>query len=156
MMSTGLTPFTNVLISWAWSDIFKIRSIHEYLMYVRNFAKRLHRTNTKALIFNLDIKKFYLCVAGISDRFATVPTVFSELGDDAACLTMLFLLAIDPLQCYYKRYSGPPYYAQNGVFDRATRCLPCLLFSPLTLIRLQRIYNFLLFHACFIDRKSVV
>jgi hypothetical protein len=59
MMATRLAPFMNFLISRAQSAFIKTRSIHDNYMYVWNYARRLHKTRTSALLLKLDIKKAF-------------------------------------------------------------------------------------------------
>ena len=54
-----LTPFMNILVSRAQSAFIKSRCIHDNFMYVRNYARRLQRTNTPSLLLKLDIKKAF-------------------------------------------------------------------------------------------------
>ena len=49
----------DALVSNAQSAFIKRRSIHDNFMYVRNFARRLHKCKTPALLFKLDIKKAF-------------------------------------------------------------------------------------------------
>jgi hypothetical protein len=57
MMATRLAPFMNVQISRSESTFIKTRSIHDNYLYVRNYARRLHKAKTPALLLKLDIKK---------------------------------------------------------------------------------------------------
>jgi hypothetical protein len=49
----------NQLVSSNQSAFIKTRVIHDNFMYVRNLARRLHRSNTLALLFKLDITKAF-------------------------------------------------------------------------------------------------
>lgn len=57
VLSLRLAPHMDALVSNAQSAFIKKRSIHDNFMYVRNFARRLHKCKTPALLFKLDIKK---------------------------------------------------------------------------------------------------
>jgi hypothetical protein len=59
MMATRLAPFMNTLISRSQSAFIKTRSIHDNYLYVRNYARRLHKAKTPALLLKLDIKKAF-------------------------------------------------------------------------------------------------
>ena len=59
VLATRLAPLMNTLISPAQSAFIKNRSIHDNFMFVRNFARRLHRNMTPALLFKLDIRKAF-------------------------------------------------------------------------------------------------
>jgi hypothetical protein len=58
-MATCLSPFTTTLISRSQSSFIKSRSIHDHYMYVRNYARQLHKARTPALFLKLDIKKAF-------------------------------------------------------------------------------------------------
>jgi mannosylglycoprotein endo-beta-mannosidase len=58
-LSIRLGPFMNDLVSNAQSAFIKRRSIHDNFLYVKNFARRLHRSNNPALLFKLDIRKAF-------------------------------------------------------------------------------------------------
>lgn len=47
------------LVSNAQSAFIKRRSIHDNFMYVQNFARRLHKCKTPALLFKPDIKQAF-------------------------------------------------------------------------------------------------
>ena len=47
VLATRLAPLMNTLISRAQSAFIKTRSIHDNFMYVRNFARRLHKSRTR-------------------------------------------------------------------------------------------------------------
>jgi hypothetical protein len=57
MMANRLAPFMNRLVSNAQSAFIKTRSIHDNFLYVRNLARKLHKSKTLSLLFKLDIKK---------------------------------------------------------------------------------------------------
>jgi hypothetical protein len=59
MMATRLAPHMNDLVSNAQSAFIKKRSIHDNFLYVRNLARRLHKSKTPTLLFKLDIKKAF-------------------------------------------------------------------------------------------------
>uniref|UniRef100_A0A453D7X5 Reverse transcriptase domain-containing protein n=1 Tax=Aegilops tauschii subsp. strangulata TaxID=200361 RepID=A0A453D7X5_AEGTS len=59
VLSLRLAPLMDGLVSNAQSAFIKRRSIHDNFMYVRNFARRLHKCKTPALLFKLDIKKAF-------------------------------------------------------------------------------------------------
>ena len=59
VLSMRLAPLMDALVSNAQSAFIKKRSIHDNFMYVRNFARRLHKCKTPALLFKLDIKKAF-------------------------------------------------------------------------------------------------
>lgn len=59
VLSTRLTPHMTDLISNAQSAFIKTRSIHDNFMYVRNLARRLHKSKTPSLLFKLDIRKAF-------------------------------------------------------------------------------------------------
>ena len=49
----------NELVSNAQSAFIKKRSIHDNFMYVRNLARKLHKSKTPTLLFKLDIRKAF-------------------------------------------------------------------------------------------------
>ena len=49
----------NDIVSNAQSAFIKTRSIHDNFLYVRNLARKLHKTRTPTLLFKLDIKKAF-------------------------------------------------------------------------------------------------
>jgi mannosylglycoprotein endo-beta-mannosidase len=59
MMATRLAPHMNKLVSNAQSAFIKKRSIHDNFLYVRNLARKLHKSKTPTLLFKLDIKKAF-------------------------------------------------------------------------------------------------
>jgi mannosylglycoprotein endo-beta-mannosidase len=59
MLVTRLAPFMNDLVSNAQSAFIKKRSIHDNFMYVRNLARRLHKSKIPTLLFKLDIRKAF-------------------------------------------------------------------------------------------------
>ena len=59
ILSLRLAPHMDDLVSNAQSAFIKRRSIHDNFMYVQNFARRLHKCKTPALLFKLDIKKAF-------------------------------------------------------------------------------------------------
>jgi hypothetical protein len=59
MLAIRLGPFMDDLVSNAQSAFIKKRSIHDNFLYVKNLATRLHKNNTAALLFKLDIRKAF-------------------------------------------------------------------------------------------------
>ncbi|EHK62697.1 hypothetical protein M3S_J81, partial [Sorghum bicolor] len=59
ILALRLQPYMNRLVSSNQSAFIKTRAIHDNFMYVRNLARRLHRSNTPALLFKLDITKAF-------------------------------------------------------------------------------------------------
>jgi hypothetical protein len=59
ILASRLAPFMNKLTSRAQSAFIKTRSIHDNFLFVRNYARRLQRTKTSALLCKLDIKKAF-------------------------------------------------------------------------------------------------
>ena len=59
MMAARLAPHMDSLVSNAQSAFIKTRSIHDNFLYVRNLARKLHRSYTPCLLFKLDIKKAF-------------------------------------------------------------------------------------------------
>ena len=59
IMSMRLAPLMNTLISKSQSAFIKTRSIHDNFMCVRNYVRRMHRTNTPTILLKLDIKKAF-------------------------------------------------------------------------------------------------
>jgi hypothetical protein len=59
MLAIRLGPFMDDLVSNAQSAFIKKRSIHDNFLYVKNLATRLHKNNTVALLFKLDIRKAF-------------------------------------------------------------------------------------------------
>jgi hypothetical protein len=49
----------NKNISNAQSSLIKTRSIHVNFLYVRNLARKLHRSKTPMFLFMLDIRKAF-------------------------------------------------------------------------------------------------
>jgi len=58
-MALRLRPKMNDIVSSCQSAFIKKRSIHDNFMYVRNAARRLHRSRTPALLVKLDIAKAF-------------------------------------------------------------------------------------------------
>jgi hypothetical protein len=56
-MARRLSPKMNEIISRSQSAFIKSRTIHDNFMYVRNMARKLHRTKTPSLLIKLDIAK---------------------------------------------------------------------------------------------------
>jgi hypothetical protein len=59
MIAIRLAPHMNDLVSNAQSAFIKRRSIHDNFMYVRNLARRLHKSKIPSLLFKLDIRKAF-------------------------------------------------------------------------------------------------
>jgi hypothetical protein len=59
VLALRLGPLMDHLVSNAQSVFIKKRSIHEEFLYVKNLAKRFHKTKTPALLFKLDIRKAF-------------------------------------------------------------------------------------------------
>lgn len=59
ILALRLSPFMNDLISPCQSAFIKDPSIHDNYMYVRNVARKFHRSRTKALLLKLDISKAF-------------------------------------------------------------------------------------------------
>jgi hypothetical protein len=59
VLTLRLGPIMNDLVSNAQSAFIKKRSIHDNFLYVKNHAKRLHKSKTAALLFKLDIRKAF-------------------------------------------------------------------------------------------------
>jgi retron-type reverse transcriptase len=59
MIATRLAPLMNDIVSNAQSSFIKKRSIHDNFMYVKNLAKRLHKSKIPSLLFKLDIRKAF-------------------------------------------------------------------------------------------------
>lgn len=59
ILALRLAPFMNDLVSNAQSAFIKKRSIHDNFLYVKNLAKRLHKSKILALLFKLDIRKAF-------------------------------------------------------------------------------------------------
>jgi hypothetical protein len=59
MIATRLAPLICDLVSNAQSAFIKKTSIHNNFMYVRNFARRLHRSKIPSLLFKLNIRKAF-------------------------------------------------------------------------------------------------
>ena len=59
VLSIRLGPHMSTLVSNAQSAFIKTRSIHDNFMYVRNLARRLHKSKTPSLLFKLDIRKAF-------------------------------------------------------------------------------------------------
>jgi hypothetical protein len=59
MMASRLAPHMNKLVSNAQSALIKKRSIHDNFLYVRNLARKMHKSKTPSLLFKLDIKKAF-------------------------------------------------------------------------------------------------
>ncbi|XP_020172573.1 uncharacterized protein [Aegilops tauschii subsp. strangulata] len=59
MMASRLAVHMDDLVSQAQSAFIKKRSIHDNFTYVRNLARRFHRSKTPMLLFKLDIKKAF-------------------------------------------------------------------------------------------------
>jgi hypothetical protein len=58
-MARRLSPKMNDIVSRSQSAFIKTRTIHDNFMYVRNTARRLHRTRTPSLLIKLDIAKAF-------------------------------------------------------------------------------------------------
>lgn len=59
ILALRLAPLMNELISPSQSAFIKGRTIHDNFLYVRNLARRFHRTQTPALLMKLDISKAF-------------------------------------------------------------------------------------------------
>ena len=59
IMATRLAPHMNNLVSNSQSAFIKTRSIHDNFLYVKNLARKLHKTKTPTLLLKLDIKKAF-------------------------------------------------------------------------------------------------
>ncbi|XP_073359879.1 uncharacterized protein [Aegilops tauschii subsp. strangulata] len=59
VLSLRLGPHMSRLVSNAQSACIKTRSIHDNFMYVRNLARRLHKSKTPSLLFKHDIRKAF-------------------------------------------------------------------------------------------------
>ena len=59
LLANRLSPRMGELVHINQSAFIKGRSIHDNFMYVRNFARRLHKRRTSALLLKLDIKKAF-------------------------------------------------------------------------------------------------
>jgi hypothetical protein len=59
MIATRLAPLMNDLVSNAQSAFIKKRSIHDNFMYVRNLARRLHKSKIPTLLFKVNIQKAF-------------------------------------------------------------------------------------------------
>jgi exonuclease III len=80
MMAARLAPHMNKLVSNAQSAFIKKRSIHDNFLYVKNLARKLHKSKKATLLFKLDIKKAFdsvrwdylmdlLCHMGFPSKF---------------------------------------------------------------------------------------
>jgi retron-type reverse transcriptase len=58
-MARRLGPKMNEIVSRSQSAFIKSRTIHDNFMYVRNTARKLHRSKTPALLIKLDIAKAF-------------------------------------------------------------------------------------------------
>jgi mannosylglycoprotein endo-beta-mannosidase len=59
VLALRLGPLMDDLVSSAQSAFIKKRSIHDNFLYVKNLAKRLHKSKTPSLLFKLDIRKAF-------------------------------------------------------------------------------------------------
>jgi mannosylglycoprotein endo-beta-mannosidase len=59
VLALRLGPLMDELVSNAQSSFIKKRSIHDNFLYVKNLAKRLHKSKTPSLLFKLDIRKAF-------------------------------------------------------------------------------------------------
>jgi mannosylglycoprotein endo-beta-mannosidase len=59
VLSMRLAPRMNDIVSHAQSAFIKSRSIHENFLFVRNYARWLHRRKKASLLFKLDIRKAF-------------------------------------------------------------------------------------------------
>ena len=59
MTSLRLAPHMDTLVSKSQSAFIKGRGIHYNFMCVRNYVRRMHRTNTPTILLKLDIKKAF-------------------------------------------------------------------------------------------------
>lgn len=88
ILSLRLAPHMDALVSNAQSAFIKRRSIHDNFMHVRNFARRLHKCKTPALLFKLDIKKDFNSV-----KWEYILDLLQRKGLDC-CVAFLFLVAL--------------------------------------------------------------
>jgi retron-type reverse transcriptase len=58
-MARRLSPKMDNIVSRSQSAFIKTRTIHDNFMYVRNTARRLHRSKTPSLLIKLDIAKAF-------------------------------------------------------------------------------------------------
>jgi hypothetical protein len=59
MLASRLGPLMDNLVSNAQSAFIKKRSIHDNFLYVKNLARRLHKSKTPTLLFKLDIRRAF-------------------------------------------------------------------------------------------------
>jgi hypothetical protein len=57
ILASCLAPLMNNLVSNAQSAFIKRRSIHDNFLYLRNLARRLHKSKIPTLLLKLDIWK---------------------------------------------------------------------------------------------------
>jgi hypothetical protein len=59
MMAFRLAPHMNKLVSNTQCAFIKKRSIHDNFLYVRNLARKMHKSKTPTLLFKLNIKNAF-------------------------------------------------------------------------------------------------
>jgi hypothetical protein len=59
ILTTRLAPRMKEIVSITQSAFIKFRSIHDNFMFVRNYARWLHRRKKPSLLFKIDIKKAF-------------------------------------------------------------------------------------------------
>jgi hypothetical protein len=84
MIALCLAPLMNDLVSNGQSAFIKKKIIHDNFMYVRNLARRLHKSKIPSLLFKLDIRKAFDSVSWefileLVRRHAPPPNLVIEL-----------------------------------------------------------------------------
>uniref|UniRef100_A0A8R7VIM3 Reverse transcriptase domain-containing protein n=1 Tax=Triticum urartu TaxID=4572 RepID=A0A8R7VIM3_TRIUA len=128
VLSLRLAPHMDELVSNAQSAFIKGRSIHENFMYVRNFARRLHKRRTSALLLKLDIKKAFDSV-----KWGYFLEVLQWLGFPPKFRAWIAaLLSTSSSRIMLNRVPGPPIKHGSG-FRQGDPLSPSCLSLRLTL-----------------------
>jgi hypothetical protein len=126
MLATRLAPYMNMLVSNAQSAFIKKRSIHDNFLYVRNLARKLHRSKTPTLLFKLDIKKAFDSV-----RWDYLMDLLQHLGFPSKFRDWIAaLLSTSSSRVLLNGIAGDPIKHGRGS-DKGTRCLLSSLCWPL-------------------------
>jgi len=134
ILASRLAPHMHKIISKSQSTFIKGRSIHDNYMYVRNMARRFHRSKRPMLLIKLNISKAFDSVRWDS--------LLNTLGFPRRWVDWIAaFLSTASSQVLLNGIPGEPFVHGRGL-RRGTRSPLCSSFSPSTrsrgFSRLQR------------------